>query len=53
MARFIGSFVSALLPATEEQIVALGAVPGYASPVGLDGVVTIADRSIPAAGPAH
>ncbi|MFN8569143.1 MAG: proline--tRNA ligase [Kouleothrix sp.] len=46
--------VSALTPASLEQIVAAGAVPGYASPVGLAaaaGVFVIADRSIGAAGP--
>lgn len=52
--------VSALNPATIEQIVAAGAVPGYASPVGLavatdsqpqSGVYVIADPSVVAAGP--
>jgi prolyl-tRNA synthetase len=52
--------VSALNPATIEQIAAAGAVPGYASPVGLavatdsqpqSGVYVIADPSVVAAGP--
>ena len=38
-----------LRPATEEEIRALGAVPGYASPVGLKGVMVVVDDSIPAA----
>lgn len=42
--------VSALTPATGAQIAATGAVPGYASPVGLSGVTVIADRSVAAAG---
>lgn len=41
---------SALAPASTEQIVATGAVAGYASPVGLQGVTVIADRSIINAG---
>ncbi|MEN9935237.1 MAG: hypothetical protein RLZZ387_1816 [Chloroflexota bacterium] len=43
--------VSALAPATAEQIAAAGAVPGYASPVGLDGVFVLADQSVIEAGP--
>ncbi|MBK9714594.1 MAG: proline--tRNA ligase [Kouleothrix sp.] len=51
--------VSALAPATAEQIAAAGAVPGYASPVGLRvradqgaaGVLVIADQSVVAAEP--
>lgn len=43
--------VSQLTPATAEQIAAVGAVPGYASPVGLEGVFVVADESIVAAGP--
>ncbi len=45
--------VSALEPATAEQIRAAGAVPGYASPLGLDRAqaFVIADSSVPAAGP--
>lgn len=52
--------VSALNPATIEQIAAVGAEPGYASPVGLavatdsqpqSGVYVIADASVVAAGP--
>ncbi len=42
--------VSDLQPATLEQIAAVGAVAGYASPVGLDAVTIIADRSVVAAG---
>lgn len=42
---------SQLAPASAEQIIAAGAVPGYASPVGLTGVTIIADRSIVDAGP--
>jgi len=38
----------ALRPATDEEILALGAVPGYASPVGLKNVLTIVDDLIPA-----
>lgn len=35
-----------LRPATEEEIQAVGAVPGYASPVGLEGVTLIVDDAI-------
>jgi prolyl-tRNA synthetase len=36
-----------LRPATEEEILATGAVPGYASPLGLDPALTVvADRSV-------
>ncbi|NQU30620.1 MAG: hypothetical protein HQ525_08135 [Anaerolineae bacterium] len=38
----------ALRPATDEEILAVGAVPGYASPVGLKDVLTIVDDLIPA-----
>lgn len=38
-----------LRPATEEQIRTTGAVPGYASPIGLRDVIIIADDSIQAA----
>ncbi len=38
--------VRALRPAQDEEISAIGAVAGYASPVGLDGVEVIADTSI-------
>lgn len=38
-----------LQPATEEQIRTTGAVPGYASPIGLRDVIIIADDSIQAA----
>lgn len=34
-----------LRPASEESILRSGAVPGYASPVGLNGVKVVADRS--------
>jgi prolyl-tRNA synthetase len=37
----------ALRPAQEEEIVAVGAVPGYASPVGIDGIVVVVDEAIP------
>lgn len=45
--------VSRLLPAKSEQIAATGAVPGYASPVGLQGaaMTVIADTSVVEAGP--
>lgn len=36
-----------LRPATEMEIRAVGAVPGYASPVGLNDVLTIVDELIP------
>ena len=38
--------VRALRPAQDEEIAAVGAVAGYASPVGLDGVQVIADISV-------
>lgn len=38
---------SALRPAQEEEIEAVGAVPGYASPVGLNGVLVVVDDAIP------
>jgi prolyl-tRNA synthetase len=37
----------ALRPATDEEIRAIGAVPGYASPVGLKDVTVIVDEVIP------
>jgi prolyl-tRNA synthetase len=47
--------VSRLAPASAEQIAAAGAVPGYASPVGLaiasSAVFVVADPSVVAAGP--
>jgi prolyl-tRNA synthetase len=43
--------VSQLAPATAEQIAATGAVPGYASPVGLQEVFVVADPSVVTAGP--
>lgn len=36
-----------LRPATDEEIRAVGAVPGYASPVGLENIFIIVDDSIP------
>ncbi|MEK6256547.1 MAG: proline--tRNA ligase [Chloroflexota bacterium] len=36
-----------LRPATTEEIVAVGAVPGYASPIGLKNVVVVVDDIIP------
>jgi prolyl-tRNA synthetase len=36
-----------LRPATEEEIIAVGAVPGYASPIGLKNALIIVDDSIP------
>jgi prolyl-tRNA synthetase len=36
-----------LRPALEDEIRAVGAVPGYASPVGLSGVLTVVDDLIP------
>jgi prolyl-tRNA synthetase len=36
-----------LRPATEEEIVATGAVPGYASPIGLKNALIIVDDAIP------
>ncbi|MFQ3662172.1 MAG: proline--tRNA ligase [Chloroflexaceae bacterium] len=43
--------VSDLRPAAPEQIAAAGAVVGYASPVGLQGVFVVADHSVVEAGP--
>lgn len=37
-----------LRPATEEEIAACGAVPGYASPIGLQGALVVVDDAIPA-----
>jgi prolyl-tRNA synthetase len=36
-----------LRPALDEEIVAVGAVPGYASPRGLEGVLVVVDDAIP------
>lgn len=36
----------ALRPATEEEIIAVGAVPGYASPVGLKNVLVVVDELV-------
>ena len=38
-----------LRPAEEEEIKAVGAVPGYASPIGLEGVLVVVDDLIPSA----
>jgi prolyl-tRNA synthetase len=43
--------LSNLAPASTEQIVASGAVPGYASPLGVQGALVVADRSVVDAGP--
>jgi len=43
--------VETLRPATAEEIAATGAVPGYASPVGLRDVYVVADPSVVEAGP--
>ncbi|MFQ6057897.1 MAG: proline--tRNA ligase [Anaerolineae bacterium] len=45
LARMLGG--KTFRAATEEEIRAVGAVPGYASPVGLEGVRVVADDSIP------
>jgi prolyl-tRNA synthetase len=37
-----------LRPATEDEIRAVGAVPGYASPVGLNNVLVVVDDLVPA-----
>ncbi|MFN2272759.1 MAG: proline--tRNA ligase, partial [Anaerolineae bacterium] len=37
----------ALRPAKEEEIRAAGAVPGYASPIGVEGVIVVVDDLIP------
>lgn len=49
LARALGGV--ALRPATEEEIEAVGAVPGYASPIGIrrDSVKVVVDDSIPKA----
>ncbi len=39
----------ALRPSTEEEIRAVGAVPGYASPIGLSGIITVIDEAVAAA----
>ena len=44
LANVVG--VAELRPATDDEIRRVGAVPGYASPIGLDGVRVIADDSI-------
>lgn len=35
-----------LVPATTEQILAVGAVPGYASPIGVEGATVVVDESV-------
>jgi len=45
LANAVGA--SDLRPATEEEIKAVGAVPGYASPVGLKNVLVVADDVLP------
>lgn len=49
LARLLGT--DELAPASEEEIAASGAVPGYASPIGISdpGVVIVVDDSIPGA----
>ena len=42
----------ALRPAREDEIMVVGAVPGYASPVGLDGVMLVVDEAVMVA-PTH
>lgn len=37
-----------LRPAREDEISAVGAVPGYASPIGIKGVLVVVDDSLPA-----
>jgi len=37
-----------LRPATDDEIRAAGATPGYASPIGLDGVTVVVDDAVPA-----
>jgi prolyl-tRNA synthetase len=37
----------ALRPATEDEIVVAGAVPGYASPIGLENALVVVDDAIP------
>lgn len=36
-----------LRPAHDEEIAAVGAVPGYASPIGLEGALVVVDEAIP------
>lgn len=38
--------VGDLVPATNEQILAVGAVPGYASPIGVEGATVVVDESV-------
>jgi prolyl-tRNA synthetase len=46
LANAVGA--TALRPATEEEILAAGAVPGYASPVGLEEATVVADDAVAA-----
>jgi len=46
LANAVGA--TALRPATEEEILAAGAVPGYASPVGLQGITVVVDDAVAA-----
>lgn len=39
----------ALRPSTEDEIRAVGAVPGYASPIGLSGIMVVIDEAVAAA----
>ena len=47
LARAVGA--ADLVPATEDEIAAVGAVPGYASPIGVSGATVVVDDSIPPA----
>ncbi len=38
-----------LIPATTEQIMSVGAVPGYASPIGVEGATVVVDDSVASA----
>jgi prolyl-tRNA synthetase len=51
LGRLLGGAVTGLRPATEEEIKAIGAAPGYASPIGLmpsPRWITVADEAVPA-----
>jgi prolyl-tRNA synthetase len=45
LANIVGA--QELRPATEAEIRSTGAVPGYASPVGLEGILVVVDETIP------
>lgn len=50
LGRLLGGAVTGLRPATEEEIKAIGATPGYASPIGLSSSprwITVVDEAIP------